>query len=54
MEVALAEIPQKTPIKREYPGLYEKAVPVAIGVLAFLILGMLVFTVAVALGLVGV
>jgi hypothetical protein len=52
-KVALADPSQNTPPKREYPLFYEKAVPVAIGVLALIVVGMLVFAIAVALGLVG-
>ena len=36
--------------KRTYPPFYEKFVPVAIGVLAVVIIGMLVFTIAVGVG----
>lgn len=38
--------------KRRYPPFYERVVPIAIGVLAIIIVGMLIFTVAVALGLI--
>ena len=38
------------PSKREYPAFYEKFVPIALGVLAVIIVGMLVFTLAVAIG----
>jgi hypothetical protein len=37
--------------QRKYPGFYEKFVPVAIGLLAILIIGMLAFTVAVGTGI---
>jgi len=37
-------------IKRTYPPFYEKFVPVAIGLLAAVIIGMLVFTIAVGVG----
>lgn len=36
--------------KRQYPAFYEKFVPIAIGVLAVIIITMLVITVGVALG----
>ena len=36
--------------KRQYPAFYEKFVPVAIGVLAVVIVGMLIFTIAVGVG----
>lgn len=36
--------------KRSYPPFYEKFVPVAIGLLAIVILGMLVFTIAIGIG----
>ena len=36
--------------KRQYPSFYEKFVPIAIGILAIIILGMLVFTIAVGVG----
>jgi len=36
--------------KRSYPPVYEKIVPVAIGLLAIVILGMLIFTIAVGVG----
>ncbi len=37
--------------KRQYPDYYERAVPVVLGLLVVLILGLVVFSVAVALGL---
>ncbi len=42
----------KTPSspKRQYPAFYEKFIPIAIGFLAFVIFGMLVFTIAVGVG----
>jgi len=44
-------MPQKTSSsKREYPPFYEKAIPIAIGLLAVVISAMLVFTILVALG----
>ena len=53
-----SEITQKTvvmtekpsPPKREYPAVYEKAVPIAIGVLIMIVIAMLVFTVLVGIG----
>jgi hypothetical protein len=36
--------------KRTYPPLYEIIVPVAIGLLAIVVIGMLVFTIAVGVG----
>ncbi len=39
-----------TPPKRQYPKFYEKFIPLAIGALAILIVGMLAFTIAVAVG----
>jgi len=41
---------QPSPPKREYPDFYEKVIPIAIGLLAIVILGMLVFTIAVGVG----
>ncbi|MEN8171993.1 MAG: hypothetical protein ABFS03_03845 [Chloroflexota bacterium] len=38
--------------KRVYPDFYEKFIPIAIGLLAVLIFGMLVFTVVVAAGII--
>ena len=37
--------------ERSYPPVYEKLIPIAIGVLGFIIVGVLIFTVAVALGI---
>ena len=37
--------------KRQYPPLYEKLVPIALGLLGVIILGVLIFTFAVAFGL---
>ena len=39
------------PSERKYPPLYEKIIPVALGILAIIILGMLVYTVAVGVGI---
>jgi hypothetical protein len=38
------------PTKREYPALYEKFVPIAIGLLLVVVIAMLVFTVLVGVG----
>ena len=35
---------------REYPPIYEKIVPIAIGILMVIIVGVLIFTVAVGVG----
>ena len=37
-------------INRKYPPFYEKFVPIAIGLLIMVVVGMLVFTVAVGVG----
>ena len=36
--------------KREYPAVYEKAVPIALGILALIVLAVLVYTVLVGVG----
>ena len=36
--------------KRQYPKIYEKFIPIIIGILAFVILGILAFTIAVGVG----
>ena len=41
----------KTPSKREYPNVYEKGVPIAIGILLIIIVIMIVFAIGVALGI---
>jgi hypothetical protein len=38
--------------KREYPPFYEKIVPIAIGVMAVIVVGLLVFALGVAAGLI--
>jgi len=38
--------------KREYPPFYEKVVPIAIGVMAIIVVGLLVFALGVAAGLI--
>lgn len=37
-------------LKKNYPPFYEKFIPIAISLLAIVILGMLVFTIAVGVG----
>ena len=37
--------------KREYPEFFEKSIPIAIGILVVIIIGMLIFAIAVILGL---
>jgi hypothetical protein len=37
--------------KREYPAIYEKIVPVALGLLAVIVLAMLVYTILVGIGI---
>jgi len=37
--------------RRTYPPLYEKLVPIAIGLLVVVVIGMLVFTIAVGVGI---
>jgi hypothetical protein len=41
----------RTPPKRQYPPLYEKVVPVALGVIAMIIVVLVLIIFAVALGL---
>lgn len=43
-------MPQKTPSQRRYPDFYERAIPVVLALLAVLILGLLLFSLAVAFG----
>ena len=44
-------MPSNTPeSKRAYPALYEKVVPIAIGLLVGIVVGMLIFTVLVGVG----
>jgi hypothetical protein len=40
-----------SPPKREYPKFFEKSIPIAIGILVVLIIGMLIFAAGVILGL---
>lgn len=37
--------------KREYPAVYEKIVPIALGLLSMIVLAMLIFTVLVGIGI---
>jgi len=39
-----------SPPRRQYPIFYERFVPIAIGILSLIILGLLVFTIAVSVG----
>jgi len=48
----MAENSPKTPIKRAYPRFFEKSIPIAIGILVVVIIGMLFFAVAVIMGVV--
>jgi uncharacterized integral membrane protein len=48
----MAENSPKTPAKRAYPKFFEKAIPIAIGILLVVIIGMLIFAVAVIMGVV--
>jgi len=41
---------KSTSTKRKYPAFYEKFIPIAIGILSFVIFGMLVFTIAIGVG----
>ena len=43
------ENPQNS--KREYPAIYEKIVPIALGVLVVIVLVMLIYTILVGVGL---
>ena len=38
--------------KKNYPQFYEKTVPIAIGILVFIIVAMFIFTIAVGIGIV--
>jgi len=38
------------PTKREYPAVYEKIVPIVLGVLFVIVIAMLIFTVLVGIG----
>jgi hypothetical protein len=39
------------PPKREYPQFFEKSIPIALGILVVIIIGMLIFAAGVILGL---
>ena len=39
--------------KREYPEFFEKSIPIAIGILTVIIIGMLLFAIGVILGVFG-
>jgi uncharacterized integral membrane protein len=47
----MVENAPKTPPKRAYPIFFEKSIPIAIVILVAIIIGMLVFAVAVILGI---
>jgi hypothetical protein len=38
--------------ERSYPAMYEKLIPIAIGVIGFLVVGMLLLTIGIATGLI--
>jgi hypothetical protein len=38
--------------ERSYPAVYEKLIPIAIGVIGFLVVGMLLLTIGIATGLI--
>ncbi len=42
---------KRTPSKRQYPPFYEKAIPIAVGVIVVIIVILLIIIVGVALGL---
>ena len=42
---------EHTPTRRRYPPLYEKAVPIALGVIALIVIALLLIILGVALGL---
>lgn len=46
----MVENTSKPPQKRSYPAFFEKAIPIAIGILVVIIIGMLIFAVAVIAG----
>jgi tetrahydromethanopterin S-methyltransferase subunit G len=48
----MVEKSPKTPPKRAYPKFFEKSIPIAIGILVAVIIGMLFFAVAVILGVI--
>jgi len=46
----MVENSPKTPQKRAYPQFFEKSIPIAIGLLVVIIVGVLIFALAVLLG----
>jgi hypothetical protein len=42
---------EHTPAKRHYPPFYEKAVPIALGIIVLIVIALLVIILGVALGL---
>jgi hypothetical protein len=42
---------EQPPAKRHYPPLYEKVVPIALGIIALIVVGLLLVILGVALGL---
>jgi hypothetical protein len=46
----MVENSPKSPPKRAYPKFFEKSVPIVIGILIAIIIGMLIFAVAVIMG----
>jgi hypothetical protein len=42
---------EPTPARRRYPPLYEKAVPIALGIIVLIVVALLVIILGVALGL---
>ncbi len=48
----MTESPKKLPPKRQYPNIYEKVVPIAIGILLVVIVIMIIFAITVALGII--
>ena len=49
----MAQPEKESPTKRQYPAIYEKLIPIAIGILAVVIVGMMAYAIAVALGFIG-
>lgn len=49
----MAQPEKESPTKRQYPAFYEKLIPIAIGILAVVVIGMMVYAIAVAMGFVG-
>lgn len=48
----MTESPKKIPPQRHYPNIYEKGVPIAIGILLVIIVIMIIFAITVALGII--